>query len=69
MACKCCKPKPDHVVYSMTDPEYSGIEVMMHHKGELRVRYYDGDDENFTAQDIININFCPMCGRDLREGR
>ena len=70
MACDYCKPKRDGIVYCMNYPEYSGIEITMSHTGELCVRYYEDEYAHFLkAQDSININFCPMCGRDLREGR
>ena len=69
MACVYCKPKRDGDSYCMNYPEDHGIEITMDHKGELRVRYYEDYEDTVSAQDIIDINFCPMCGRDLREGR
>lgn len=44
--------------------DYSGLEIAMHNKGMLRVRYY-GDKNVFETQDIVNIKFCPICGRKL----
>ena len=65
MACKYCVPKSKDVVFVMNYPEYSGIEISMHHTGQLRARYFADDDDNFTAQDVVMIKYCPMCGREL----
>ena len=67
--CKYCHPQHSGVMYVMNNPEYSGIEIAMHRSGELRVRYYEEDSDTHVAQDNIIMKFCPMCGRDLREGR
>lgn len=66
--CRYCEPKPDGVVYVMNDPEYSGIELSMHHAGELRVRYSEEGSDTYEAQEIIQMNYCPMCGRRLNTG-
>ena len=70
MSCNYCNSKyfkqlnPDTV-------EYSGIEVCIDDEGTLRVRHYDSDDneKTFTTQEIINVNFCPMCGKEFRRDR
>lgn len=67
--CAYCQPQNSGAMYVMNDPEYSGIEIAMHRSGELRVRYYEEDSDIHTAQDNIIMNFCPMCGRPLREAR
>lgn len=67
MACECCKPKPSNVVHVMNYPETSGIELAMTRDGDLRVRYYS-DDEPYVAQEVLQMNFCPNCGRNLKAG-
>lgn len=42
---------------------YSGIELSLNKQGMLRVRYYDTDDTNFITQEIVNLRYCPRCGR------
>lgn len=46
----------------------SGIEISLNRQGMLRVRFYNNDGWNFVSQDILNIGFCPMCGRNLKGG-
>lgn len=43
--------------------DYSGIEIVLNRQGMLRVRYYNDDFVNFDSQEIVNIKFCPMCGK------
>lgn len=43
----------------------SNIEISLNKQGMLRVRYDEGDGWRWVSQDIINVNFCPMCGRKL----
>lgn len=44
--------------------DYSGIEITLNRQGMLRTRYY-GDNDIWFSQEIVNIKFCPMCGRKL----
>ena len=44
---------------------YCGIEISLSSVGTLRSRNFDADD-NLIGQEIININFCPVCGRKLK---
>lgn len=43
---------------------YSGLEIAISKNGMLRVRNYNFKDI-FETQDVVNINYCPMCGRKL----
>ena len=50
---------------------YCGIEVViMPAIPQMRVRYgYEPEWARFgkdSAQDVMGINFCPMCGRNLK---
>ena len=42
--------------------EYSGIELAVNRQGMLRARVLD-DDGGFSTQDIVEIRFCPLCGK------
>lgn len=45
--------------------EYSGIEAgFINDNGLLRIRAFDEND-NLQTQDIVSLNYCPMCGRKL----
>lgn len=45
--------------------EYSGIELAMNRQGMLRARYYDVNGDTFETQDIVEIKYCPMCGKQI----
>ena len=47
--------------------EYSGIELAINRKGMLRARYYDVNRDVFETQDIIEIKYCPLCGRKFNK--
>jgi hypothetical protein len=44
--------------------DYSGLEIAISTKGSLRVRNYNFK-KTFESQDMVNINYCPMCGEKL----
>ena len=64
--CKYCNRTDNDFVPLNETLEYSGIEITINRQGMLRVRYYD-DPAYGLAQDIINVKFCPICGRKLAE--
>lgn len=43
--------------------DYSGLEIAINNS-MLRVRNYNFKDI-FETQDVVNINYCPICGRKL----
>lgn len=63
--CKYCSCSPDYnKPLNMTSIEYSGIEMLiLGNIGILRCRHFPNYDELFDAQDIVFINYCPMCER------
>lgn len=65
MNCKYCNRKGNDFVALNNTVQYSGIEIDINRQGMLRVRTYDESD--FLLQDIVNIQFCPICGRKLTE--
>lgn len=45
--------------------DYSGVEAgFINDNGLLRIRAFDEND-NLQTQDIVSLNYCPMCGRKL----
>lgn len=66
--CDKCETSDNGFVLLNNTACYSGIEFAMSNKGMLRVRTYPNLDDSglFDSQDIINIDYCPICGRRLR---
>ena len=45
--------------------DYSGIEAgFINDNGLFRIRAFDENDA-LQTQDIVSLNYCPMCGRKL----
>ena len=63
--CQYCESRGnnDFLLLNQTQ-DYSGIEIALNRQGMLRTRYY-GDNDIWYSQEIVNIKFCPMCGRKL----
>ena len=62
--CQYCEQRScnDFVPMNQT-MEYSGIELALNSQGMLRVRYYTDDSKVWCSQDIVEIKYCPLCGR------
>ena len=58
--CKYCEHENNDFVILNETKDYSGIEIAVNRQGMLRVRY---EDNIWFSQDIVNIKFCPMCGK------
>ena len=69
MNCEYCnKIFPDYRKLPLQS-EYSGIEArFLDDKGLFRIRVFNMDDI-LDTQDIITLNYCPMCGRKLRNAK
>jgi hypothetical protein len=68
MSCKYCDRKDNDFVSLNDTVDYSGIEMSLNKQGMLRTRYYERSKYDlWFMQDMVNINFCPMCGRKLTE--
>lgn len=65
MKCKYCEHENNDFVVLNDTKEYSGMEITLNRQGMLRVRYYDDDSRIWFSEDIINVKFCPMCGREF----
>ena len=61
--CKYCEHENNDFVALNDTKEYSGMEIALNRQGMLRVRYYEGYNQLWLTEDIINVKFCPMCGR------
>jgi hypothetical protein len=61
--CPYCETDSNDFVLMNRTGEYSGIELSINRQGMLRVRYYGINDDTFESQDIVNIEYCPKCGR------
>lgn len=65
MKCKYCEHENNDFVTLNETTDYSSIEMALNRQGMLRVRYYEDSNQVWFSQDIINIKFCPICGRKL----
>jgi hypothetical protein len=65
MSCKYCGRKDNDFVSLNGTVEYGGIEMSLNRQGMLRTRYYEDSSHIWFSEDIVNINFCPICGRDF----
>ena len=64
--CRYCQSEDNNFVTLNETVDYSGIEMALNRQGMLRVRYSDyPDDLPWESEDILNVNFCPICGRKL----
>ena len=66
--CPYCDAKTNAFIPINQTVEYSGIEIALNRQGMLRVRVYESGQETFTAQDIVEIKFCPNCGAKMDGG-
>lgn len=61
--CQYCEPRRNNDFVTMNQTaKYSGIQLAINCQGMLRARYYVNGD-TFETQDIVNIKYCPLCGR------
>ena len=53
----------------LTDVRYSGVEAVLFPKLKfIRTRVYWTQDPEygvFDTQDVVNVEYCPLCGRKL----
>lgn len=63
--CNYCEHENNDFVVLNDTKEYSGIEIALNRQGMLRARHYD-DSQIWLSEDIINVKFCPICGREFK---
>lgn len=61
--CDYCGGKDNSFAQMNQNKEYRGIEMALNRQGMLRVRDGCAPNGDFETQDIVNIRYCPMCGR------
>lgn len=64
--CPYCESGTNDFVQMNQDIEFTGIEMSLDRFGELRVRTYTDTDDYFDSQSIIEIKYCPFCGKRFR---
>lgn len=66
--CPYCECETNDFVLANQNVSYSGIEISINRQGLLRVRtYINGVDDYFDSQDIIEIKYCPLCGKKFNK--
>jgi hypothetical protein len=64
--CQYCNAKNnDFILLNQDTAMYSGLNISINRQGMLRVRSNDYDPDGFQSQEIVNIKFCPICGKKL----
>lgn len=67
MSCPYCEINTNQFNPINQTVEYSGIEMSVNRQGMLRVRVLDCTDDSPTigllTQDIVEIKYCPLCGK------
>lgn len=61
--CQYCRGKNNDFVLLNNTNMYSGVDIEMNKQGMLRVRVFNDEMDGFVTQDILNILYCPLCGR------
>lgn len=62
MYCTKRYPLPLHSDYSDIEAEF------INDNGLLRIRVSNENDD-LQTQDVVSLNYCPMCGRKLRNAK
>lgn len=61
--CEYCKHENNDFVILNTTVDCSNIEMAINRQGMFRIRHYTDENQVWFSQDLININYCPVCGR------
>ena len=62
MTCPYCEATSNDFSFLIQTSEYSGIEIALNRQGMLRARVLDSYGK-FSTQDIVEIKYCPLCGK------
>lgn len=65
--CQYCKERNNDFVILNNTNMYSGIDIEINRQGMLRVRVFNDEMDGFVTQDILNVRYCPMCGRKFND--
>ena len=67
--CPYCTPTMNNLPLNKESVDYSMLEVKIIGRGQvLRVRNLTPDGL-FDGQDMMIINYCPICGKNLQTGQ
>ena len=61
--CQYCRERNNDFVLLNDTGMYSGVDFEINRQGMLRVRVFNDEMDGFVTQDILNVRYCPMCGR------
>lgn len=64
--CKFCEHDNNDFVLLNDTNMYSGIDIEINRQGILRVRVFNDEMDGFVTQDILSVNYCPICGREFK---
>ena len=65
--CPYCEAENNDFIPVNQTVDYSGIEIALNRWGELRVRTFPNCEiPYFDSQDIVQVKFCPLCGRRVQ---
>ena len=64
--CKYCENENNDFVLLNDTNMYSGIDIEINRQGFLRVRVLNDEMDSFITQDILSVNYCPICGREFK---
>ena len=67
--CQYCRERNNDFVILNNTNMYSGIDIEINRQGMLRVRVFNDEMDGFVTQDILNVRYCPMCGREFNDLR
>ena len=65
--CQYCRERNNDFVILNNTNMYSGIDIEINRQGMLRVRVFNDEMDGFVTQDILNVRYCPMCGRKFND--
>lgn len=63
--CQYCRERNNDFVLLNDTGMYSGVYFEINRQGMLRVRVFNDEMDGFVTQDILNVKYCPMCGREF----
>lgn len=64
--CEYCEHENNDFITLNATVDYSNIEMAINRQGVFRIRHYTDENQVWFSQDLININFCPVCGRKFK---
>lgn len=63
--CQYCRERNNDFVLLNDTGMYSGVNFEINRQGMFRVRVFNDEMDGFVTQDILNVRYCPMCGREF----